>query len=254
MRILKIPYNAGGLSKKNGVEQAPGRILDLLKEVFLREDGLLPVFDILDVKVENDNIEQSQKSIMQAVSDYPFIALGGDHSITKPLFTGFSEGNSGMIVFDAHPDLCEGKDSHEDYLRNLIEDGILKPQNLILVGIRNIFSQEQEFIKKHRLNTFNMREISMRGIKEVSEAVMSVARHWDKLYVSIDIDVLDPAFAPGTGHAEPGGMTSRELIYFIQRLKILKNFRAADIVEVNPLLDMADMTSKMAAKLAIELC
>ena len=93
----------------------------------------------------------------------------------------------------------------------------------------------------------------MESIQDVSDAVMVVAKNFKSLYLSIDIDVLDPAFAPGTGYIEPGGFTSRELIYFIHILKRINNLKAADIVEVNPDKDINDITTKMAAKLAVEL-
>jgi agmatinase len=82
---------------------------------------------------------------------------------------------------------------------------------------------------------------------------MSVARQWPKAYLSIDIDVLDPAFAPGTGYAEPGGLTTREMVYMLQRLKLLRNIGMADLVEVNPEKDIQGMTAKAASKLIIEL-
>ena len=82
---------------------------------------------------------------------------------------------------------------------------------------------------------------------------MSVARKFDALYVSVDIDVLDPAFAPGTGYTEPGGLTTRELIYFIQRLKNLKNIQMWDLVEVNPEKDVNNLTVMVAAKLIVEM-
>ncbi|MEM4368887.1 MAG: arginase family protein, partial [Candidatus Woesearchaeota archaeon] len=75
---------------------------------------------------------------------------------------------------------------------------------------------------------------------------------FDGLYVSIDIDVVDPAFAPGTGYPEPGGFSSRDLIYFLQRLRLLKNFMALDVVEINPLKDVQDLTVKLGAKLLVE--
>ena len=98
-----------------------------------------------------------------------------------------------------------------------------------------------------------MNEFSIEGIKEISESVMSVVKNFGSLYISIDIDVLDPAFAPGTGYAEPGGLTTRELLLFIHRLKRMHNLKAMDIVEVNPEKDVNDITSKTAAKLVVEL-
>ena len=83
---------------------------------------------------------------------------------------------------------------------------------------------------------------------------MSVAKDFESLYISIDVDVLDPAFAPGTGYIEPGGLTTRELLFFLHRLKKLKNLKAYDLVEINPKKDVNDMTSKVGAKLLVELC
>jgi len=93
----------------------------------------------------------------------------------------------------------------------------------------------------------------MEGIKEVSESVMSVAKNFGSLYISVDIDVLDPGFAPGTGYPEPGGLTTRELLFFLHRLKKLHNLKAMDIVEVNPDKDVNELTSKLGAKLVVEL-
>ena len=98
-----------------------------------------------------------------------------------------------------------------------------------------------------------MKNISMEGIRNICDAVMESAKDFDGLYISIDIDSVDPAFAPGTGYPEPAGLSSRELLYFIHRLKKLKNLKAVDIVEVNPEKDLNDITSRLAAKLCVEL-
>ena len=95
------------------------------------------------------------------------------------------------------------------------------------------------------------KDISIMGLYDISEAVMELANKWDGLYISIDIDVLDPAFAPGTGYPEPGGLSIRELIYFLHRLKKLHNFRGGDLVEVNPKKDAG--TAIVAAKIITEL-
>jgi len=82
---------------------------------------------------------------------------------------------------------------------------------------------------------------------------MERARNSSGFYISIDIDSVDPAFAPGTGYIEPGGLSSRELIYFIKRLSLLNNFRGGDIVEINPDLDNRNMTVKLGAKILSEM-
>ena len=98
-----------------------------------------------------------------------------------------------------------------------------------------------------------MSELSGEGMHETADAVMSVMRKFDAVYVSVDIDVLDPAFAPGTGYIEPGGMTTRELLYFIQRLKNLRNIMMWDLVEVNPEKDVNELTVMAAAKILVEM-
>ena len=91
------------------------------------------------------------------------------------------------------------------------------------------------------------------NIGEVCDLLMERVRNSDAFYISIDIDVIDPAYAPGTSYQEPGGMSSRELIYFLQRLTLLKSFKAADIVEINPDKDGTSRTVKLGAKLSAEL-
>jgi agmatinase len=262
MKLIKVPFSAGGLGKTKGCELAPDKIVEKLKEFHLSESGVFPNFDVEEIKVEQTNIEKSfnditeQSKIIIKNNDKP-IFIGGDHSITYPLVEGFSKvhDNPGLIVFDAHPD-CESDflpATHEDIIRGLVKNNIIKKENVILVGLRNWHKEERAFIKENKIKYFDMKEISMEGVKEVSDSVMSVAKEFGSLYVSIDIDVLDPAFAPGTGYPEPGGLTTRELLFFIHRLKNLQNLKAMDIVEINPSKDINELTSKVGAKLVVEL-
>jgi formiminoglutamase len=260
VKLLKIPLSSGALTKKKGLEKGPDEIIKHLGNFYLKESGLLPFFDVEEVKINNFDIEESNRIIFNSVKELvtPAIIIGGDHSLTYSSFKAFAAKykNPGLIVFDAHLD-CENTFSpptHEDYLRVLIEEDIVKKENVIVIGVRNMHSNESEFAKKSKLKIFSMRELSNDGKAEVSDAFMSVAKTFDGLYVSVDIDVLDPAFAPGTGYAEPGGMTTRELLYFIQRLKNLKNINMWDLVEVNPEKDVNDLTCITAAKLIIEMC
>ncbi|MFH1505573.1 MAG: arginase family protein [archaeon] len=259
MKVIKIPLNAGAMTKKKGIELAPEKILTLKDDFFMAENNHLPVFDVDEVKIDNSNLEDSHKAIYDKVKglDSFTVLLGGDHSLTYPAFKAFAETheNAGIIAFDAHPDLENNFEppTHEDYLRVLIEKGIVKKENVILVGTRNMHANESGFIKKNKLKVFSMKEISFEGVRDVCDAVMSVAKEFGALYLSLDIDSLDPAFAPGIGHTEPGGLTTRELLYFVHRIKKLKNLKMADIVEINPKKDLNDMTSKVAAKLLVEL-
>ena len=160
----------------------------------------------------------------------------------------------GAALFDAHPDLIPPKNlDHETYLRKLIEDNIVKKENVILVALRNWDDEEYKYIQDNRIKIYPMKNISMEGINNICDGLMSVAKDWDGLYLSIDIDSVDPACAPGTGYTEPAGLTSKELLYLIHRIKLLKNLKAIDIVEVNPDKDINDMTSRLGAKLCVEL-
>ena len=259
MKILKIPLNAGALTKKKGLEKGPDKIAEYLESFHLTEKGMLPLFDIKEIKVDNNNLGQSHKEIQKEIEKLNSftILIGGDHSLTYPAFKAFVKKNpgSGIIVFDAHPDLQENHNppTHEDYLRVLIEEGALDKNNVVLVGNRNMSKEEKKFMDDNKLKHYSMREISFSYLRELADSIMSVARHWSKIYISIDIDVLDPAFAPGTGYQEPGGITTRQLLYLIHRLKMLRNLGMADIVEVNPEKDINDITAKTAAKIAVEL-
>lgn len=259
MKLFKIALDAGALSKKHGVEKGPEAVVENLDEFYLSEGGALPLFDVHEIKIDNSNITEAHDAIyMELLKHREFCVLvGGDHSLTYPAFKAFAKNSpgAGLIVFDAHADMQDDQrpPTHEDYLRVLIEEGILDKDRVVLIGARNMSKEEKNFMESHKIKSYSMKEISFEGIKEMTDSIMSVARQWPKAYLSIDIDVLDQAFAPGTGHAEPGGLTTRELIYMLQRLKLMKNIGMADLVEVNPEKDVQGMTAKAAAKLIVEL-
>ncbi|MBL7054563.1 arginase family protein [Candidatus Woesearchaeota archaeon] len=261
MKLIKIPA-INGLGKTKGCEKAPDKIISKLKEFYLNEEGMLPVSDIEDVETEKTNVEENNERIYIKIKDSlsearEFGFLGGDHSITYSCFKAFSESfdNMGLVMFDAHPDCVNNfkPATHEDFIKVLIEEGKLKKENLIIVGLRSWHKSEHKFLKENKIKFFSMKEIANENIHEVCESIMSVAKNFDGLYVSIDIDVVDPAFAPGTGYPEPAGMTSRELLYFLKKLKLLKNLKALDLVEINPEKDVNEMTVKLGAKILSEM-
>jgi formiminoglutamase len=259
MKLIKVPLTAGALTKKKGIEKAPEAIIAEIQNFYLKENGILPFFETEEIKIDNSNTEESNNKIYSHVKELlgNAVLIGGDHSLTYSSFRAFAKNfkNPGLLVFDAHLD-CENDfrpPTHEDFLRVLIEEGTLKKENAILVGIRNMHTNEMEFAKKNKLKIYSMAEIANDGKNDVADAFMSVAKSFDAVYISVDIDVLDPAFAPGTGYIEPGGLTTRELIYFIQRLKNLKNIGMWDLVEVNPDKDTNKLTVIAAAKLIVEM-
>ena len=261
MKLIKIPA-INGLGKTEGCEKAPEKVISHLKEFYLNEDGMLPLFDIENAEVEKTNIEKTNENIYNKIKNSvneaeQIVVLGGDHSITYSCFKAFSESfdNAGIVIFDAHPDCVNNfkPPTHEDYLRVLVEEGKVKKENIILVGLRNWHKEEYKFLKDNQIKFFNMKEIANETIHETSESVMVAARNFDALYISVDIDAVDPAFAPGTGYREPGGFTSRELLYFLKRLKLLKNLKVIDLVEINPDKDINETTIKLGAKILSEM-
>jgi len=132
----------------------------------------------------------------------------------------------------------------------LIEEGF-PIENILLVGVRNMWEDEIVFLKEKRIQRISINSI-VDDIDNIADTIMEFASGKD-VYVSIDIDVVDPAFAPATGYPEPGGLSSREFIYLIQRINKVKNLRAVDIVEINPEKKGREMTVKLGAKILSEL-
>lgn len=257
MKIIKVPFSANNPNSKD-CDKAPDEIIRQLEYVYSSEDNHLVhprLFNIESIPINNKDWESSKKNIIEFITqndDFP-ICLGGDHSITYPLFKAFSQKfkNPGLIIFDTHPDTYYEEDYlyvHSGWLKFLVEENAINPKNVIIIGIRNADPEEIDYMKEKNIAFFTMKQL-FNNIEDICDVVMEKARNFGNLYISVDIDVLDPAFAPGTGCIEPGGMSSRELIYFIQRLKLLKNLKMMDIVEVNPKIDFNNMTSKVAAKI-----
>ncbi len=264
--IIKVPFRS--LERTESAEEAPDKILKALKEIWLNESWKKPRFDaetILPIKNDIDaslaNIEINAMKFLKAINvkkaDEKVIFLGGDHSISYATVKAFSQLNedAGLIIFDAHADLMPSLSSpiHEDWLSSLIGKGFVSAKNVFLVGLRNVDENEKDFLDSYKINHFTAKEIFSEGVAEIASAIMEIARKWQSFYVSVDIDVCDPAFAPAVAYPEPGGLSSRELLHFLQRLTILKNFAAADIVEVLPKKDINGITVKLAAKILAEL-
>ncbi|MFW6283054.1 MAG: arginase family protein, partial [Minisyncoccales bacterium] len=207
------------------------------------------------IDLDNSDLESSSKKIYNSSMEVlrasdeneKIIFLGGDHSIsyhtTRAFFDYCQSFDSGkikepcLIVFDAHPDLmsvtsgAEKYPNHEEWLRQLIKDGF-PVENILLVGVRNSDPQESAFIKEKGLKTMPI-DGFFEDIQGGGDMIMEFSQG-KELYVSLDIDVVDPAFAPGTGYTEAGGFSSREFLYLVKRINKIKNLKALDIVEINP--------------------
>lgn len=171
--------------------------------------------------------------------------LGGEHSITYATYSSFPK-STAYVVFDAHYDLrdelADSKLSHASYLRRIVDER--GSDNILHVGARAFSKEEFEFLKEHRIKTISDTEIrNNKGPKLLSDFLTS----FDSTYSSFDLDVLDPAFAPGVGNPEAVGITSRDLFDMIYSLKNTK-VTGVDIVELNPYHDNG-ATASIAAKI-----
>lgn len=240
MKIVKVSSSLGSMNKNKGCEKAP----DIICSHFPNAE--------IDYVKNTSNLDEMQKELQEKEGD---IFIGGSHDITYGSFKGLKGKNKGILILDAHADLDFGTEtvSHEDFVRKLIEEGDLKKENLVYVGLRKIYPNEVDFIKKNKIKYFDMDKIFDLGIKEVCDFVMEICREFSDLYLSIDIDVVDPAFAPGTGYLEPGGLSSREILYLVKRLKILNNLKRVDLVEINPDKDENKKTIQLGMKIVEEL-
>ena len=262
MQILKIPV-INGLGKTKGCENAPDSIILELKGAYSNEKGRAidsEAYNLQEIKTDSGNLEESSRKIYQESKKFfakkEFcISLGGDHSVSYPLCKAFSElsENAGFLIFDAHAGCMHdfSPPAHEGWLRVLVEHDI-PAKNAILAGLRNIHPIEAKFLADKKIRYFS--QSSMSGhLEDACDAIMEAARKFDSLYISLDIDAVDPAFAPAVAYPEPCGLSSREIIYMVQRLGLLKNLKAVDIVEVNPMKDLNSITSRLAAKIISEL-
>jgi len=173
------------------------------------------------------------------------VSLGGDHSITFPIMKAMARSYPELTIFhfDAHPDLYDefegNRFSHACPFARIMEAGLAK--RLVQVGIRTAAGHQREQAKR-----FGVEMIEMRDLPAYAKLKSS-----GSLYISFDIDVLDPAFAPGISHREPGGMSVREAIAHLHAIE--GTIVAADLVEYNPVQDVAGMTATVTAKVLKEL-
>mgnify|MGYP001960695969 CR=1 FL=1 len=241
------------MGKNQGCELGPAAILSQASEV--SHLGKPLSIQNQTVNVFSSDFPATQLSILNTVQ-FPSVCLGGDHSITFSTFKAFATQHpeAALIVFDAHPDLMQEFDipTHENYLRMLIADGCLLPERLVLIGTRAWDPEELRFVKEKGIKAYNADDVLANRDKIIHE-VLHYVQNAPALFLSVDIDNLDPSLAPATGYPEEGGLKNADLFAFLEKLCALENYQGADIVEVNPQLDSQGKTAKLAAKIVGEL-
>tara|TARA_B100000929_G_scaffold259965_1_gene223986 strand:+ start:4688 stop:5563 length:876 start_codon:yes stop_codon:yes gene_type:complete len=252
--IFGVPFDSTH-SYKPGCRFGPDVIRDAFNniEIFEPDFGVdLETVNIQDlgniqhtvVATEMLNmVEKTTKELQKNKNQ--LIILGGEHLLTYGTYMSFPK-ETGYVVFDAHYDLrdeyADIKLSHAAYLRRIVEKR--GAENLIHVGARAYVKEELEFLREHNIKTITNQQIrDGDGPKLLNQ----MTEDFDSVYTSIDLDVLDPAFAPGVGNPESIGITSRELYDMITSLQE-RNIVSADIVELNPSFDNGS-TASLAAKM-----
>ena len=252
--LFGIPFDSTH-SYKPGCRFGPDAIRDSFNNIEIFHPNLK--IDLENVNIEDlgntrhtvvasEMIDMVKKITAELVSKQrQLFILGGEHSITYGTYTSFPK-ETGYVVFDAHYDLrdefADIKLSHASYLRRIVEER--GSENILHVGARAFVKEELEFLTENKIKTISDREIrDGKGPNLLKDYVST----FDSVYSSFDLDVLDPAFAPGVGNPEAVGITSRELFDMIHTFDETKVI-GIDIVELNPYHDNGS-TASLAAKI-----
>ncbi len=253
--ILGVPFDEKSCYMK-GVSKGPQAIRAASPEEAMNpwtESGVnleeeTNIVDLGDLDVSGsfwDVFEMTEQRVRDILEkDAVPIVLGGDHSLTYPIIKAFASKyeNLDILDFDAHPDLYEelygDRYSHGCPFARIVEEGLV--DNLVQVGIRAATGQHREMAQKHGIRMIEMKDTDQaRGLEFANP-----------LYISFDVDALDPAFAPGVSHHEAGGLSTRQVIDILQKLK--GTIVGMDVVEVNPDRDPVGITASAAVKIIME--
>ncbi|MCD6559578.1 MAG: agmatinase [Palaeococcus sp.] len=255
--LLGIPWDASS-SFRRGSAEGPNAIREATSSKLYNSfnEGLTNLAehwrykDLGDIKA--DSFEELVERVNSTVKAYYkgelFLFLGGDHSITYATFKAIKEAfkeRFGLIYFDAHPDLYPKYEgdmySHACTVRRLVEEGLVEGENVVQIGVRAPTKEQIEFAREHGIKIISASEIYRSPKIEIP---------FGRAYLSFDMDVLDPAFAPGVGNPEPGGLSTRELVEVVKNLNV--KVMAFDIVELNPGYDYKGISAFAAAKIIRE--
>jgi formimidoylglutamase len=241
-------------------------LLDVSSGKTVRWDGNGSLVDTGDVNIYPTNIEKTGQAISAAVERvtaqgaFP-VTLGGDHFITYPCVRGFvsavrrkkKQARVGYLHLDAHLDLGDespvfGKLSNATNARRVAELEGVSPKNMVMVGIRGYVRKDQwDFIRETGIRIFTMGDVRRKGLAQViREATRLAGQGCDVVYFTLDMDVVDAAYAPGVGGVAFGGLTSAELLEAVTILAGDRKIGALDVVEVNPSFDVGEITARLA--------
>lgn len=275
--IVGAPFD-GGTSHRSGCRFGPHaiRTTDYLPHdgsrpsLALGVDGLrdLGVVDCGDIEMPSGDTDTSLRRLEEAVATIARrgaipIVLGGDHTIALPDVTGVAHhvgwGRVAVIHFDAHADTAETQfgslHGHGTPMRRLIESGACRGDRFLQIGLRGYWPEAEtlDWMAAQGMRSFEMSEITSRGLDAVLDEAFAIATSdCDAVFLSVDVDVVDPGHAPGTGTPEPGGLTSRQLLDAVRRCAMELPLGGLDVVEVSPPYDHAEITAYLGNRVVLE--
>lgn len=227
----------------------------------------LTIVDYGDIGVDQLSLERSVGHIREIVREVAEtkaipIIVGGDHSLMYPDVAGvvdvYGAGNVGVVHFDAHYDAGRGYDhllSHGQPVARLFDEGLVPGKNFIQVGLRGMWPGKGgfEWMRENGVRYHTMAEVEKHGWEAVMTRAIQEAKDGPEfLFISFDVDVLDPAYMPGTGTPEPAGLTTREVFPLVRRLCAETKVIGFELVEVNPLVDPGYTTAQNATRILRE--
>ena len=274
--IIGIPWDYLTSIQGPNSSLAPQKIRDITENLALTTElgSKIPQFkavDLGDIKIETKNVDNNLKEIKNYINniykqkeDVVIVTIGGDHFCSFPVAKAVGDNREnkkdfGMLIFDAHLDLYEEWDksiySHATISHRIYDLEYITNKNLLIVGSRDIDIPELEIAEAEDIVHFDAHLLIKIGLKQYTDKIINFFKSSKvkDLYISIDIDALDPSIAPATGFAIPGGFTYRELWQILKEIPNHFNVVGFDVVEVAPNLDLPNnLTSNLAAKLIIE--
>lgn len=275
--IIGAPFD-GGTSHRPGCRFGPQaiRVTDYLPHDGRRPSlalGLDPlvslgVVDLGDVEMPSGETEKSLAALEARVTSVAQagvipIILGGDHTIALSDVTGVARhvgwGRVSVIHFDAHADTADMQMGllygHGTPMRRLIESGACRGDRFLQIGLRGYWPDPETlaWMADQHMRSFEMTEVTRRGLDVVLDEALQIATDGcEAVFLSIDVDVVDPGAAPGTGTPEPGGLSARQLLDAVRRLSMEVPIAGLDVVEVSPPYDSAEITAYLANRVVLE--
>jgi agmatinase len=262
--VIGVPDESNSHAKRKGTSRAPDvlRIASNDYEFFERGGKLIPTCPMVGTLnrkciFDAGNIPDKHR-LRELVTDITLqgklpIMIGGDHSLSTEAIQAVSSAigkKLSLLYFDAHPDFVS---STTNYYGSVLTDTTqsLNFRKSMLIGTRAAEPEELENAKKVGLRIINPLEIAELGVKRVAQMIRARTRG-SNVYVSVDLDCLDPAFAPGVSVPSPGGLSSIDLIYLLNKTISTGNVVAIDIVELAPDYDINNTTAMLAARIMSE--